>query len=265
MPVNSKDGPSETALQEVVPLPVVPDFEEHDQHQGSLQLVMRLKGGDGDDDSGGDDDEDDASMGKLMRTYGIVHTVGESLHMLTSIMSVFLWGLATAGLLIMQDNCDQERTKDTYNDNFGDSNTSMADLCDLVDQTLSVLHLALGPQVVIMTTLVLFTSSQVACYSCCFGDATKKGAAFTYMLFCIVGATLTIFTIIETFVLISDLQEILDDIDSAPDDKEITGKDALKAARENPLITFMIFTSFLTLIMRIVGTVLKVKKHGPCC
>ena len=34
----------------------------------------------------------------------------------------------------------------------------------------------LGPQVVIMTTLVLFTSSQVACYSCCFGDATKKGA-----------------------------------------------------------------------------------------
>ena len=47
------------------------------------------------------------------------------------------------------------------------------------DGALLALNLALGPHVLVMTALVMFTSIQVCLHTCCFGETTKKGAAFT--------------------------------------------------------------------------------------
>jgi hypothetical protein len=146
---------------------------------------------------------------------------------------------------------------------------SLGRLCDLADGALLALNLALGPQVLVMTALVMLTSLQVALHSCCFGETTKKGAAFTYSLFCGLGAFVSFWTLIEGWVLLDDIQEIAKDLGATTGDVDSAQDDVVaqmvEEILESPLIQFFIFTSFLTMALRIAGLVLKCKKHGPCC
>ena len=168
-------------------------------------------------------------MGKLMRTYGLAHSIAEGCHLISSSMvrphhfpcaatpqpllrhcpcsslrsgcgaqGVFIWGMATVGLFWLSGECDDtdpakmarcwDDTECTYNfvseettcpGPCPDGGVSLQRMCDIVDGALLALNLSLGPQVLVLTALVMFTSVQVACHTCCFGETTKKGAAFT--------------------------------------------------------------------------------------
>eukprot|EP01048_Picozoa_sp_COSAG05_P022176 COSAG05_NODE_4338_length_1560_cov_2.013005_1_plen_258_part_00 len=230
----------------------------------SLQLAERTKGG---------DDDDDASMGAIMRLFGLVHSVAEVLHVLTCTFGVWLWGMATVGFMTISSQCDDPKYKDVKARCFGDIDKeaaklskdhqsgcpkpgiSMNRLCDLVDGALTTLNLALGPHVLVMTVLVMFTAVQVAMHSCCFGETEKKGAAFTYMLFCIIGALFSLWTMIEGYVLVEDLKEIANDMGAKESQTENAqdemAKKFIDAAEDSPVIQFFIFTSFVTFVLRL--------------
>lgn len=109
--------------------------------------------------------------------------------------------MATVGLFMLQGMCDDtspeklarcwddQDCRQEYDANTGTLDTvcpgpctngvPLSQMCDIVDGALLALNLSLGPQVLVLTALVMFTSVQVACHTCCFGETTKKGAAFT--------------------------------------------------------------------------------------
>ena len=142
-----------------------------------------------DDDD--DDDDDDASMGKVMRIFGLGHSLGEGLHVITCCFGVWIWGMATVAFVEITNQCerydavlrsrcfsDMDLATVSY-DECPKPGVSLNRLCDLADGALLALNLALGPHVLVMTALVMFTSIQVCLHTCCFGETTKKGAAFT--------------------------------------------------------------------------------------
>jgi hypothetical protein len=106
--------------------------------------------------------------------------------------------MATVGLFFLQGECDDtdsvkmarcfhetDCTTDYLTgvtscpDPCPADGVSLQRLCDLIDGALLALNLSLGPQVLVLTALVMFTSVQVCLHTCCFGETTKKGAAFT--------------------------------------------------------------------------------------
>lgn len=253
-------------------VPIVKVAEE------SLQLSERTKGG--------DDDGDDASMGAIMRLFGLVHSVAEVLHVITCIIGVWLWGMATVGFMTLSTQCESKKYQGVKARCFGDIDesssklskdhqsgcpkpgVSLQRLCDLVDGALTTLNLALGPHVLVMTVLVTFTAVQVAMHSCCFGETEKKGAAFTYMLFCIIGALLSLWTMIEGYVLVEDLKEIANDMGAdrgKGNSQDETAAKFIDMVEDSPVIQFFVFTSFVTFVLRVAGASLKIKIHGLCC
>eukprot|EP01043_Picozoa_sp_COSAG02_P022549 COSAG02_NODE_1176_length_14061_cov_96.089529_4_plen_134_part_00 len=115
------------------------------------------------------------------------------------VQGVFIWGMATVGLFYMQGECDDTdpakmarcfHETECETDIFTGQVTScpaacpadgvsLQRICDLIDGALLALNLSLGPQVLVLTALVMFTSVQVCLHTCCFGETTKKGAACT--------------------------------------------------------------------------------------
>ena len=107
--------------------------------------------------------------------------------------------MATVGLFWLSGECDDtdpakmercyDNTDCTTNYITGEtecpgpcqdgSKPKLSRFCELIDGALLALNLSFGPQVLVLTALVMFTSVQVACHTCCFGETTKKGAACT--------------------------------------------------------------------------------------
>eukprot|EP01044_Picomonas_judraskeda_P038601 COSAG03_NODE_18099_length_362_cov_0.585551_1_plen_90_part_00 len=89
------------------------------------------------------------------------------------------------------------------------------------------------------------------------------------MVFCILGALVSIWTLIESYIFIDDMKSILRDMGASNEDVDQAQDDATEEmvlyVLDSPIVSFWIFTTVVTFILRVGGTVLKVKKHGMCC
>jgi hypothetical protein len=89
------------------------------------------------------------------------------------------------------------------------------------------------------------------------------------MLFCMIGAFVSIWTLIEGYIFVDDMKSILRDMGTSDGDvdeaEDNTSAAMVQGVLDSPIISFWVFTTVVTFIMRVVGVVLKVKKHGLCC
>lgn len=90
------------------------------------------------------------------------------------------------------------------------------------------------------------------------------------MLFCIIGAVVSIWTMVEGYIFIEDLKQLAEDLGTHSEADADAAADTsmsnmVEAVNDSPVMSFWLFTTFVTFCMRVAGAVLKFKKHGMCC